>query len=391
MWPALTAVVVAASLYVSGVYRHGGAKDIDAVYFYIAAKCWAAGVSPYDVTAYATMFQSVFGKPPDIGFVAYLPTLMLAVLPMAAFDWPVAAFVFSIMNFGAALVVLWSSAKLVRDIVGRPLGLVHWLWLALGSTLGSFAASIFTGQTSVIVAAGCAMALVGCRFNRTWLTVLGLVLASAKPHLSGPLILFIALFEPRQRRAVYLAALLSALMIAYAAIVDPNLATSFMGSVNSYAGFSGNDPARLHGLVSLLRQAGASPESSAVAGAAALLGMMLFLAWNTWRSAQPLHQLPMVIALLLLSAGLARSLQGYDLCIYAVAISLLALLDWRVQVALLLPALVLWRPALFVSMVPRMNPVLLPTLCWLALLIVSIVIVISQRRPRIADAASAMR
>lgn len=121
--------------------------------------------------------------------MAYPPTLIPLVLPMALFDWPVAAALFSWMNFGTTMGLYWASCRMVRESVGSPLNLQHWFWVVLASTVGSIGGTIFPGQSSVFIAAACALAIVGCRLGRMWLTVVGLVVATAKPHLSGPLIL----------------------------------------------------------------------------------------------------------------------------------------------------------------------------------------------------------
>lgn len=179
--PILAVGLVAGSVLYSGVIQRGPAKDIDARYFYAAAKCWASGYSPYEAAVYYPTLRTEFGSTAD-GAFAYPPTLMLVVLPMAYFDWPTAAKLFSLMNFGASMVLFWACYRLVRESLGAPLGPVHWIWVALASTMGGVAGTIFTGQTSVFIAAACAMALVGCRLQRPWLTVIGLAIATAKPQ-----------------------------------------------------------------------------------------------------------------------------------------------------------------------------------------------------------------
>ncbi len=50
--PVLAGSIVAGSVFFSGLFKRGGAKDIDARYFYVAAKCWAAGKYPQKCDAH---------------------------------------------------------------------------------------------------------------------------------------------------------------------------------------------------------------------------------------------------------------------------------------------------------------------------------------------------
>jgi hypothetical protein len=345
--PVILAVLFAScSVFYSGVIKQGGAKDIDARYFFVAAKCWAAGISPYEPGTFRTVYESHFAQAPDAPFVAYLPTLMAVILPMAPFDWPLAAKIFSLLNFLAAMVLFWACYRLVREAIGRPLQGKHWLWVIVAATLGGISGTVFTGQTSVFISAACAIALLGCRLHRSWMTVIGLAIASAKPHLSGPLLLFIALQERNQRLPVMVATAVCAMIFGYAAVVDSNLLSSYLSSIAVYNQLSVNDPAAQIGLAPLLLILGISPPVAALLGAACLAVTMGIAAWSLWTSKQRISSKPRVIMLLVFSVGLAHSIQGYDLCIYAVGIALLATVETFVAFVLFVPAAVLWRPEL---------------------------------------------
>jgi hypothetical protein len=58
----LAGSIVAGNVFLSGVFKKGDAKDIDARCFYVAAKCWAAGKSPYDPTIHDARFLAIFGS-----------------------------------------------------------------------------------------------------------------------------------------------------------------------------------------------------------------------------------------------------------------------------------------------------------------------------------------
>jgi hypothetical protein len=377
---ALIAVsIVALSVLFSGVIRHGASKDVDAYYFYAAAKCWAAGKSPYEIAAYDATFYASFNMHPDPPrLVAYLPTLMLLVLPMAPFDWPIAAKLFSLMNFGAAMVLFWACYRIVRELVGSPLRLMHWFWVVLACTIGGIAGTIFTGQTSVFVTAACALAVVGCRIQRTWLTVVGLVVASAKPHLSGPVILFILLFEPRQGRAVAIAAGFIVALVGYTALVDSNLFHSYIDSVSTYKMLSVNDPAKQIGAVPLLLSFGVSLEVGHWLGALGLITVVGLAALLLKRYRSALTRMPYALLLLVFSIGIAQPIQPYDLSCYAMGVALLATLDLRYQCLLLTPALIIWRPALLSDLHITIPVNQLASFAWLSLLVGSVIIAILQ-------------
>ena len=69
-------LVMVCSIFYSGLIKPIAARDIDARYFYVAARCWASGESPYDATRYKAKYRATFNSEPDALFVAYLPTLM---------------------------------------------------------------------------------------------------------------------------------------------------------------------------------------------------------------------------------------------------------------------------------------------------------------------------
>jgi hypothetical protein len=77
----------------------------------------------------------------------------------------------------------------------------------------------------------------------------------------------------------------------------------------------------------------------------------------------------LALMLVFFSIGIVRPIQGYDVCIYAMAISLCSLLSGRLQLAFLVPALLLWRPTLPSKAIQSLNTVSVADLGWLLLLI----------------------
>ena len=367
--------LVAGSVLHSGVIRDQPAqvKDMDARYFYAAAKCWASSQSPYDATAFSSRFHAEFATEPDTS-LAYPPTLMLLVLPMGYFKWSVAAKLFSILNFGAAMVLFWSCYRLVRESLGAPLRIVHWFWVVLASTMAAIDVSIFYGQSSVFIAAACAIALVGSRLQRPWLAVIGLVIATAKPQLSLPLLIFMPLFERRQRKAFLIAAAVIALPCAYAASIDPHIVQSYRDTVYSYGSVQINDPANQIGAVSLLARIGIGSPTSRIIGVICCLAVLFLAARLLLRSRESLSSSPLAMMLVVFSTGLAIPFHSPGMCCYSVGIALIATAKPRYRATYLLPSLFAWRPDLLLDRLHwNMPKSLIPSIAWMALILVTVV------------------
>jgi len=361
-------LVMVGSIFYSGLIKPIGARDIDARYFYVAARCWASGESPYDATRYKAMYRATFNLEPDALFVAYLPTLMPVVLPMAPLDWWAAARLFGALNFSAAMLLLWASYRLVRELLGAPLRLMHWSWLTLGTTIGGVSGSISTGQTSVLIAAACALALLGCRLQNRSMVIAGTVIASAKPHLSAPILLFILIFEPTQRKSMFIAGAIIMAFIAYAAVLDGNLLANYLGAIKTYNAISNNDPKLQIGLGSFLAYATLSPLVVQVLSVAAL-AISLTLAGVLYRRGDlGKRGSALALTLVFFSIGIVHSIQGYDVCIYAMGISLCSMLSRRMQLMYLVPTILLWRPTVLSMAIPVLRAVSIADLGWLMLL-----------------------
>jgi hypothetical protein len=361
-------LIIVCSIFYSGLIKPTPARDIDARYFYVAAKCWASGESPYDARGYEAKFRATFGSEPEAPFVAYLPTLMPVILPMAPLDWRAAARLFGALNFSAAMLLVWATHKLVRKMLGAPLRLMHWSWLTLGMTVGGVAATISTGQTSLLVTAACAVALLGCRLQNRSMVIAGTVIASAKPHLSAPILLFILLFEPTQRKSIWVAGGIILAFIAYAAVLDGNFLANYLGAIKTYNAISNNDPRLQIGLGSFLAGADISPVAIQLLGVVTT-AIALTVAGVLYRRGDlGARGRALALTLVFFTVGILHSIQGYDVCIYAMGISLCSMLSRRTQLMYLGPAILLWRPTLLSRAIPALNPASFADLGWLMLL-----------------------
>ena len=352
--PVLAACVVAGSVFLSGVLRQGPGKDIDTRYFFVAAKLWASGHSPYEMANYVSAFAAQFGVPPNNGY-PYLPTSAFFVLPMALFDWQVAARLFSVLNFLAAMALFGGCWFLLRRTLGVPLRPFHWLWLVLGSTVGGTAGTIFTGQTSVFIAAAGVAALVGIRTRQPWLTVIGMVIATAKPQLSFPLLPFLAAFQLREWKALAAAAV-TATAVAVAAVLDGNLVRNFQASLTSYSAADVNNVAKGFGFAGFLHGLGIPSSWASLLGILLCLAVLGRAAWVVIRAGKSPAAHPGVLVLLTLAAGLALPLHSYDTCCYALAITLTAATRPQLQAAMILPTLLVWRPNFLPNLLARFLP-----------------------------------
>jgi hypothetical protein len=361
-------LVMVCSIFYSGLIKPIAARDVDARYFYVAARCWAAGESPYDATRFKARYRATFDSEPDALFVAYLPTLMPAILPMAPLNWWAAARLFAAINFMAAMLLLWASYRLVRDLAKAPLRLVHWSWLTLGITIGGVSGTISTGQTSLLVTAACAVALLGCRLQNRSMVIAGTVIASAKPHLSAPILLFILMFEPTQRKSMFIAGGIIMAFIAYAAALDGNFFANYLSALRTYSAISNNDPKLQIGLGSFLAYAGLPPLAGQVLSVTVLI-ISLTLAGVLYRKGD-LGERASALALTLVffTIGIVHPIQGYDVCIYAMGIALCSMLSRRMQLMYLAPAILLWRPTLLSKAITALPTASIADLGWLMLL-----------------------
>jgi hypothetical protein len=360
-------LLMVCSIFYSGLIKPTGARDIDARYFYVAAKCWASGESPYDAARYTAMYRATFNSEPDAPFVAYLPTLMPAILPMAPLDWWAAARLLAALNFAAAMLLLWASYRLVRELLGAPLRLMHWLWLTLGITIGGVSGTISTGQTSLLVTAACALAVLGCQLQKQSMVIAGTVIASIKPHLAAPVLLFILLFEPAQRRSMLIAGGIVLAFIGYSVALDGDFFNDYLGAIRNYNAISNNDPKLQIGLGSFLANARLNPLAGQVLSIA-VLAVSLTLAGLVYRRGDPGGR-PLALMLVFFSVGIAHGIQGYDLCIYAMGISLCSMLSRRMQLIYLAPAILLWRPTILNKAIPALSNAAIADLGWLMILI----------------------
>lgn len=377
-------LVMVCSIFYSGLIKPIGARDIDARYFYVAAECWASGKSPYDPVQYKAKYRGTFGTDPDALFVAYLPTLMPAVLPLAPLNWWAAARLFAAINFSAAMLLIWASYKLVREFYGAPLRPVHWLWLTLGTTIGGVSATISTGQTSLLVTAACTLALLGCQLRNRWMVIFGAVIASAKPHLSAPILLFIIVFEPLQRKSMLMAGAIALAFVGYAAALDGAFYDNYLGAINTYNAMSNNDPKVQIGLGSLLASLELSPVAAKIVSLSSL-ALLLALAGAIYRRRDGSEiRRALALTLVFFSVGIVHSIQGYDLCAYATGISLCSMLCRRMQLLYFLPTLLLWRPTIAARAIPSISSTAFAEVAWFMLLALSIYAAVRMMRHTVA-------
>ena len=367
--PCAAICIVAGSVFILGVAQGGYAKDNDARYLYAAAKCWSAGQSPYIAQVFSSKYHAIFGARTASEFFAYPPTVMTIALPLSLFSWPVAAKVFSLANFAAAMVLFGACYRLVREELGHALYPSQWFWVVLASTLNGVTITVFSGQTSVFVSAAVALVLVGWRCQHIWPTVIGFTIAGIKPQVSAPVLLLIPWLERRQRIAALVGVGIWVGLLAYAVAVDPQFVHTYLNSVNLYRSAPENDVAYEFGLVPLLMTAGMGPGFSQTIGFASAVLVFAGIIRFVLRSGRRITGNPVALMLMSFSIAVALPIHRYDLCCYAPGIALIATLKRRYQLLLALPAMLVCHPGLInrLDFLPVLD--LLSMLAWLSLLV----------------------
>jgi hypothetical protein len=168
-WMLLVGVAVLA-------YRGGG---VDFRAYYAASLVVRRGGNPYDYTQLAPVIESLVGTAGGTPYF-YPPWFCVATLPLTFFPYPVARAIWLGLNAGLFFVGL----ELMRRALRHPL--IGWRrWLAyIVVTLSLAAYCLRSEQVGILLMFGLALALWAVKFDRPWLTGLGMVIALTKPQVT---------------------------------------------------------------------------------------------------------------------------------------------------------------------------------------------------------------
>lgn len=343
-------VVIAAATFI--FQRMLGALDRpnfhwDGRYLMAAADCLSRGLSPYSIEDFFGCWEARTGTPPRSTFV-FPPHSLVPTLPLALFDRP-AADILLLALHGIVLAILATlSVALLRD---RPIsGLAQWTapgWLALALTNGGILGSIYLGQLSLVAGTGlAALALaVSGSAQRPW--TMGLLMAMAKPHLTAIALAasFLLTGMSDMRRKV-IAVGVAVLSMAWIFLFDPHLFGNYHEALafHSTSQFSDvSTPGELFGLPGFLVRM--TPQWAMVA--VAVTASMAAVTWLFEKGrTEPAEPHLATFAAIALAGAMLVPHKDYDFAIYTVIFLLAARQQLSVQVVLLAPLLVVWRPSL---------------------------------------------
>ena len=244
--------------YAGVVAPDNGAKHIDSHQFYVAGKCWLRAQSPYQIKDYHAMVKEILGNQHWTFF--YFPAAITYCVPMALLD-PSTSVLFqaflSLIACGVISYLCWhhfdppalDRCEWLRKIAG--------LFILL--SVSAIPSTIYTGQSSVLAVAGLLLCWAGLESGRFWPLVLGLWIASCKPHITGApfLIMWLSRIENKSiPKALLLVAVAS---VAILFIGDPHPWQSVPESLAEFSNLSINNPARLIGMMPLLLWVGINP------------------------------------------------------------------------------------------------------------------------------------
>ena len=365
-WRHVLAAVIFAALFAkllqSSFLSINDVKLIDGKVFYVVGLLVNDGHSPYSreafVAAYIDQFGPIVGSKPGI---LPMPGAVIFNQVLALLPWPVASGLLGAVTilaglFGAVWLVLRLSEVDPVRALRSPAGLIG---MSLVCMIGGVAASIYTGQPSLLAIAGALAAVHFAAQGRPVAGGLALLVASIKP----PIVLFVVvvLVARRAWRVIGVGAFFffASCVYVYLAIPTTGLWRDIAQSLAGYTVSAANRPPQVTGIDSLLHAVfGVSHPWLAIAlGATAV-----WLAASRERAhllEQPNPRGSAVggaLMLALLATGLFVPLKQYDAVIYIPLALYLAIAPGRLRFWYLPGFLLIARPTAVSLLLERVLP-----------------------------------
>ncbi|ANB35556.1 hypothetical protein A6024_16535 [Rhodovulum sulfidophilum] len=331
------------------IFADGPSRHLDTAWLIAGTNCLFNGMSPYDIDNFTACWADSLSQDYMAPFV-FPPGIFLLSFPMGLLPEAGARLYWSAI--GAATVpllalALWQVARVTA--VDGPARLLRACWVTLGVSIGGTAGALYVGQPSVLVALGICLVHLGLRDSRAAVFLTGAVLCSLKPHLSLIWFVVAVLMPPaRLARAKGLLAGLVLLAAAALTLADPQIFSDYLHALEVHAGSATSKLARaelLYGLPGLLDWGRSHPRGIAILAVALVISAAAGRALARRRPAQCDWSIPMLAGACLAGAFVSAH-KGYDFAVYALVLALAAHLPRTVQTLLLVPALLIWRPAL---------------------------------------------
>jgi hypothetical protein len=337
----------------SGLLREGGGRHNDAPYWYVAARCWVSGSSPYELEQFRRVWTAEFGERARGPFV-YPPTASFVFIPMGLMGWDAARLYLDLVNV-AALAAMIGALLLLGQRVGPDQRSRATIWLPLVLTSSATLSNVYTGQTSLIAACGICLVYAGSARRSEWLTFIGYLLASMKPQLSLPAVAWAALLGPCWRGMVA-SVVASAGSLLLLLLGRSPVSKGVLESLTANVALPENATSEQYGVGQALGALGLSLSAGRtlmlVGGIAS--AAILYL-WLRARGIRPraLFDAPdggaalvAVLTTLVCLSFLAAPVHVYDLALLSPIFLLLTILRGRLAVVAGMLALVFWRPAI---------------------------------------------
>jgi hypothetical protein len=168
--------------------------------WWIAAKIWASGQNPYDVTSFQQQYYEAFNRPGGPGEVWWLypPFWYPLIVPFAFLPLKIAFVIWKIINFSLLIGATHLIARALADVARQKYFLIFFAGVGFVCFMQSTAMTLWGGQTSILVYFGLSAMIFGLLKARPSLLIVGLVFLALKPQIG--IMAFAAVFALHRYR-----------------------------------------------------------------------------------------------------------------------------------------------------------------------------------------------
>jgi hypothetical protein len=174
----------------------------DARHFYVNGVCWFSGKCPYHADVYKEVWKErmknesfrkeLGGKDGGGAGALHPPSLAIYAMPSVFFPWQTAKYYYDVINVIGLLAIMFFLTQLIKDLPNvradfSKIGLV----MGLGCLISAVPATIFVGQLSLVALTGALGAFYFSEHKRFFIAGLFVVLASIKPHITLPFVIYL--------------------------------------------------------------------------------------------------------------------------------------------------------------------------------------------------------
>ncbi len=355
-------------------------RHIDAHHSYVNGACWLSGKSPYDLEVFRgvwkermeneTFWPEHSKKKPA---AVHPPSLAIYTMPSAFFAWDTAKYYYDFTNVMFLLAIIFFLTHLIKNLpsmradVGK-VGIV----MGLGCLISAVPNTIFMGQTSLLALTGCLGAFYFSERKQFFIAGLFVVLASAKPHIALPIIIYLFIMQRDWRFFAWSSLLVGVTFLGILMMGgDLNPIPEILANLQTYSREGGpNSPDRLSGLTYLTADLGISrailiPLGLAIVTALALWFRKISTAPNnqetseTWLNHKK-EQGILAMALIFSVTALFMPLHGYDYTIFFTVVILLAVVRWNLAMWLIPGIILVARPGNLGNVLTRVTEMPVP-------------------------------